>query len=219
MRGNGPDEADVEDCRPLSGEVPGTNDWRLDPVDPSRLFRALTFAAEKHRMQRRKDAEMSPYINHPIGVAAVLVIEGGVTDEVTLLAALLHDTIEDTKTTPAELEEHFGPEVALVVGEVTDDKRLSKDERKALQIHHAPHVSPRAKQVKIADKICNVRDVSSNPPANWPLQRRLEYLDWTEKVVRGLRGVNPRLDEVYDRVLHEARQTLAGAAHPDGPEA
>ena len=136
----------------------------------------------------------------------------------TLLAALLHDTIEDTKTTPAELEEHFGPEVALVVGEVTDDKRLSREERKTLQIHHAPHVSPRAKQVKIADKICNVRDVSSNPPATWRLQRRLEYLDWTEKVVRGLRGVNPRLDEVYDRALHEARRTLAGAAPPDGPE-
>jgi guanosine-3',5'-bis(diphosphate) 3'-pyrophosphohydrolase len=177
-------------------------------LNATRLLKAIAFAAEKHRRQRRKDAEASPYINHPIAVATVLAVEGDVADEATLLAAVLHDTLEDTKTSVAELEEHFGPEVAGLVREVTDDKSLEKDERKRLQIEHARDSSPRAKQVKIADKVCNVRDIAVSPPADWPPERRREYLTWSERVVAGCRGVNPKLDHAFDQAIGQARKVL-----------
>ena len=152
------------------------------------LLRALSFAAHKHRDQRRKDAEASPYINHPIALAEVLAGEGGVGDIDVLAAALLHDTIEDTATTFEELVEHFGGRIASMVAEVTDDKNLPKAERKRLQIVHASGISPGAKLVKLADKICNLRDVAERPPATWDLQRRREYFEWAKQVIDGLRG-------------------------------
>lgn len=173
------------------------------------LLAALNFAAAKHRDQRRKGAEGSPYINHPIEVAEMLVRVGGVDDIVTLMAAILHDTVEDTETTPEELELHFGAEVRAVVMEVTDDKCLPKAERKQLQVEHAPHLSQRARQVKLADKIANVRSVTETPPSHWPLERRLEYLDWADRVVAGLRGCNPGLDALYDEVVEQARTALS----------
>jgi guanosine-3',5'-bis(diphosphate) 3'-pyrophosphohydrolase len=177
-------------------------------MNPAQLLRALSFAAEKHRHQRRKDAEASPYINHPIAVATVLAAEGDVFDNALLLAAALHDTVEDTRTTFSEIEENFGPAVAGLVREVTDDKSLDKAERKRLQIEHARMASPNAKQLKIADKICNVRDIAVYPPAKWPLHRRAEYLSWSEKVVNGCRGVNPKLDEAFDMAIANARAVL-----------
>lgn len=172
-------------------------------------MKALHFAATKHRDQRRKDVEASPYINHPIEVAELLAREGDVTDPVLLQAAILHDTIEDTDTTPADLDQVFGADVRNVVEEVTDDKSLPKADRKRLQIEHAPRLSDRARQVKIADKISNVLGVTLAPPADWSLQRREEYLNWTEQVVAGCRGVNPALEKFYDRVLSEGRRALA----------
>ncbi len=177
-------------------------------MNPTHLLKAISFAADKHRRQRRKDAEASPYINHPIAVATVLASEGDVSDEATLLAAVLHDTVEDTQTTFVELEEHFGPEVAGLVRELTDDKSIEKKERKRLQIEHARESSIRAKQVKIADEICNVRDITVSPPADWPLQRRREYLTWSQKVVAGCRDVNPKLDQAFDRAIVRARSVL-----------
>ena len=176
---------------------------------PANLLRAIAFAADKHRRQRRKDADESPYINHPIAVATVLAVEGEVTDEPTLLCAILHDTVEDTNTTFAELEQHFGTGVADLVRELTDDKSLEKSERKRLQIRHAKEASLRAKQVKIADKICNVRDITVSPPASWPVQRRLEYLVWSGKVVDGCRGVNSKLDRAFDQAVLGARTVLS----------
>jgi len=165
------------------------------------LVNALAFAARKHRDQRRKDAEASPYINHPIALAYVLVHEGGIDDPVVLAAALLHDTIEDTETSEGELAETFGSEIAAIVKEVTDDKSLPKQERKRLQIEHAPQLSSRAKLVKLADKICNLRDVVDAPPAEWPLERRQDYFDWANAVVDGMRGVSPALEAVFDTTL------------------
>lgn len=166
--------------------------------DLASLVAAMDFAADKHRNQRRKNAEASPYINHPIQLAHVLTGEGKVTDIKTLMAAILHDTIEDTETTYDELVRHFGHAVADAVMEVTDDKSLPKTERKARQIEHAPHLSPRAKLVKLADKICNVRDMAHSPPASWPLTRRHEYFEWAKLVVDGLRGVHPQLEKAFD---------------------
>ena len=159
------------------------------------LLKALAFAAHKHRDQRRKDAEASPYINHPIALADVLVNEGGVTDYEVLCAALLHDTVEDTATTHEELVDAFGSRIARMVAEVTDDKRLPKEERKRLQIEHAPHLSDGAKLVKLADKIANLQDVVDNPPANWPLARRIEYLDWTIEELKHIR-ISQELAEI-----------------------
>ena len=162
------------------------------------LLKALAFAAHKHRDQRRKDAEASPYINHPIALADVLVNEGGVTDLEVLCAAVLHDTVEDTATTHEELVNEFGSRIARIVAEVTDDKTLSKEERKRLQVAHAPALSREAKLVKLADKICNLRDVASRPPAHWDLARRCEYFDWARSVIDGVRGVHPRLEAAFD---------------------
>jgi GTP diphosphokinase / guanosine-3',5'-bis(diphosphate) 3'-diphosphatase len=177
-------------------------------LNPAHLLKAIAFAADKHSRQRRKDAEASPYINHPIAVTTVLAAEGEVSDEVTLIAAALHDTVEDTQTTFVELEEFFGPEVAGLVRELTDDKSIDKLERKRLQIEHAAQSSSRAKQLKIADKICNIRDITVRPPTHWSQERRSEYLAWAEKVVAGCRDVNPKLDQAFDQAIVCARSVL-----------
>jgi (p)ppGpp synthase/HD superfamily hydrolase len=177
-------------------------------LNPAQLLKAIAFAADKHRHQRRKDAEASPYINHPIEVATVLAVEGQISDETILIAAALHDTVEDTQTTFAELEELFGPKVTALVREVTDDKSLGKMERKSLQVEHAAQSSSRAKQLKIADKICNIRDITVRPPSDWPRERRSEYLKWSEKVLAGCRQVNAKLDQAFDQTIAEARRAL-----------
>jgi guanosine-3',5'-bis(diphosphate) 3'-pyrophosphohydrolase len=175
-----------------------------------RLLHAAEFAAIRHRDQRRKDEAASPYINHPLAVAAVLA-RHGVDDAVTLMAAVLHDTIEDTETTEADLRSEFGDEVTDVVLEVTDDKSLPKHRRKTLQVEHAPDMTDRAKLVKISDKICNVIDVGQNPPPSWNRERREGYLDWTEDVVAGCRGVHAALEEHYDEILRAERARIAEA--------
>ena len=162
------------------------------------LIKAIEFAADKHRNQRRKDADASPYINHPIALANVLANEAGVDDEKVLMAAILHDTIEDTDTTSRELEAVFGDEIAAIVLEVTDDMLLPKDERKRLQIEHASTISESAKLVKLADKICNLRDVADNSPTHWTLERRQQYFEWAKAVVDGLSSVHPRLEQLFD---------------------
>jgi len=161
------------------------------------ILHALEFASLKHRDQRRKDADASPYINHPIALATLLTREG-VVEDIVLAAAILHDTLEDTQTTPAELREHFGERVAGIVAEVTDDKNLLKAERKRLQIEHAATISREAKLVKLADKICNVRDVADHPPARWDLARRREYFEWAKAVVDRMRGTHPGLERRFD---------------------
>jgi len=162
------------------------------------VLAASAFAAHKHRDQRRKGAEASPYINHPIAVANVLANEAQITDPVTLAAALLHDTIEDTDTTAEEIEAEFGREIAAIVAEVTDDKSLSKEDRKRLQIEHAQALSEKAKWVKLADKICNLRDMSRSPPIGWSRERRAEYFTWARQVVEPMRGISPKLERLFD---------------------
>ena len=170
-------------------------------IHPVPLLRALAFASERHSRQRRKDEDASPYINHPIAVARLLAEDGGVVDETLLIAALLHDTIEDTETTAEELRERFGDAVTALVLEVTDDKALPKQERKRLQIEHAATLSAAAKQLKIADKVCNLRDITASPPSGWQAERKQEYVVWAQAVVAGCRGVNPALDRVCDEAV------------------
>ena len=179
------------------------------PTSPeSGILKAAHFAADKHRDQRRKGREHSPYINHPIAVAEILTGIGGITDLASIQAALLHDTVEDTNTTPEQLAEHFGDEVMRLVMEVTDDQDLERAERKRLQIQHARDLSAKAKEIKMADKIANVTDVMDSPPEDWDEARRLEYLDWGEKVVAGCRDANQRLAERFDELVTAARSAV-----------
>ncbi len=171
---------------------------RRSRTDLELILLALEFAAHKHRDQRRKDVHASPYINHPIALANVLVNEGAVRDPDIICAALLHDTIEDTETEVNELARAFGPRIRDIVLEVTDDKSLKKTERKRLQVVRAAHASRQAKLVKLADKICNLRDLAERPPAKWGLKRRQKYFDWAKKVVDRLRGVSPELEAAFD---------------------
>lgn len=165
------------------------------------IVKAAQFASEKHKSQRRKDAEASRYINHPLALANVLASEGGIDNSDVICAALLHDTIEDTNTTADELTTHFGPKVTSIVLEVTDDKSLDKAVRKEEQVRHAPHISAEAKLVKLADKICNLRDILASPPADWSADRKRAYFDWAARVVNGLRGVHPALERTFDELL------------------
>jgi guanosine-3',5'-bis(diphosphate) 3'-pyrophosphohydrolase len=166
--------------------------------DVQLILRAAAFAAERHRNQRRKDVEASPYINHPLALACLLAYECHEHDPTVLAAALLHDTVEDTGTTFEEIEQVFGSQVAAIIREVTDDKSLPKAERKRLQIERAAHASRRAKLVKLADKICNLRDLTASPPADWPVERKREYFDWAKKVVDHMRGTHDRLEQLFD---------------------
>lgn len=170
----------------------------MDKGELGLLLKAVAFAAEKHRLQKRKDVEASPYINHPVAVASTLFHAGGVTDVRALCAALLHDTIEDTQATPEELGREFGREIRDIVLEVTDDKRLPKLERKQRQIDHAAELSLPARLVKLGDKICNLKDVADSPPAKWDLLRRQGYFDWARQVVDQIRGTNAGLEAAFD---------------------
>lgn len=177
----------------------------------NRLLQAMKFAAEKHAQQRRKNSAGTPYINHPIEVAEHLVRVGGIEDEDVIIAAVLHDTIEDTDATFAEIQSAFGARVAEIVLECTDDKSLDKSERKRLQVVNAPHKSAEAKCVKISDKTSNLASLVEDPPEDWSRQRQLEYVLWAEKVVSGLLGVNDRLDQVANEVLTRAKAAFQNA--------
>ena len=172
------------------------------------LLRAASFAANKHTGQTRKGDDAQPYINHPLEVANLLANIGKVEDFDVLIAAVLHDTIEDTETTEEEITELFGAAVCGYVLEVTDDKSLPKAKRKQLQVEHALHLSTGAKQIKLADKISNITDVMNNPPAGWSKERRLEYINWGKNVVDGLRGANEDLEKHFDELTAKAKAKI-----------
>jgi len=166
--------------------------------DIEKLARAYDFAAARHAGQPRKGEAAEPYINHLTEVARLVAEATGGADADLVIAAVLHDTVEDTNTTPDELTALFGPRVAGLVAEVTDDKTLPKAERKRLQIEHAGHASAGAKIIKIADKTSNLRALASSPPVGWAAQRKAEYLDWAVQVVARCRGVNAWLEAEFD---------------------
>ncbi|MFP4024825.1 MAG: HD domain-containing protein [Thiohalospira sp.] len=178
------------------------------------IIKAIAFASERHKYQLRKGVSKIPYINHPVKVAEILS-QCGETDTFLLVAALLHDVIEDTTNNELEIKglseiilKEFGEEVLLTVLEVSDDKSLSVEERKRLQIIRTPELSDRAKKLKIADKISNIMDIKIDPPDTWPFKRKVAYLEWAEKVVAGARGLNTQLDRMFDEVYDEVYQHL-----------
>ena len=167
------------------------------------VLTATRFAAEKHARQRRKGIAAEPYINHLIEVAQLVSSALMESDTDLVIAALLHDTVEDAGVTVEELTERFGSDVAGLVSEVTDDKSLPKEERKLLQAVNAPKKSPRAQTIKLADKISNLRSILSSPPADWTEQRKAEYFHWAKQVVDGLTAPNPALKTEFEKTLHE----------------
>ena len=174
------------------------------------LLHAASFAAQKHTGQKRKGERGEPYINHPLEVANLIANIGGVGDIDVLMAAILHDTVEDCGVLGEEIALLFGEKVAGYVLEVTDDKSLPKAERKRLQVEHAPHLSHGAKIVKLADKISNINDITNSPPADWTIERRREYIEWGVSVVAGLRGINESLEAHFDSLAARARRRLEG---------
>lgn len=175
------------------------------------LLHAASFAARCHTGQKRKGERGEPYINHPLEVANLIASVGGVDDIEILMAAILHDTVEDCGVTGEEISLLFGERVSAYVLEVTDDKSLPKQARKQLQVEHAPHLSTGAKIVKLADKISNITDITNSPPADWSEERKREYIDWGISVVAGLRGVNEPLEDHFDSLVARARATVAAS--------
>ncbi|HKU95896.1 MAG TPA: HD domain-containing protein [Vineibacter sp.] len=174
------------------------------------LTRAFAFAAEKHAHQRRKGENAEPYVNHLAEVAHLLAVAVHGQDANLIAAGLLHDTLEDTETTRDELVTTFNEDIASLVSEVTDDKSLPKQERKRLQVAHAPDKTARAKMLKLADKTSNLRGIVASPPAGWSIERRIEYVRWGRDVAAGLRGVHPWLEEQFDTAAATAEAMLSG---------
>ena len=174
-----------------------------------KLFKAIEFASWQHRFQRRKGCDSIPYINHPLRVAGILAEYNDKILENMLLAAVLHDVVEDTGARESDIRKLFGKKVAMLVMEVTDDMSLPSAVRKQKQIDKAPTLSNEARQIKIADKICNIQDMT-NLPVGWTAIRKLAYIVWSKKVVKGCRGVNSRLENFFDRECIRAIAKIKG---------
>jgi (p)ppGpp synthase/HD superfamily hydrolase len=165
------------------------------------ILRAASYAAHKHTAQRRKGAGGEPYVNHLLEVAELIAKVLPEPDTNLIVAALLHDVVEDTGTSNAEVAEIFGPDVASLVAEVTDDKSLPQAERKRLQIVNAPKKTVRAQYIKLADKISNLRALRASLPAGWTEERRRQYFAWSRQVVDGLSSPNAALKAEFDRAF------------------
>jgi len=172
------------------------------PIQPLQaVLSAVVFASKKHSNHRRMGIAAEPYINHLVEVGALVAGALSEPDTNLVIAALLHDTIEDAGVTIEELTQHFGPDVAGLVAEVTDDKSLPKQERKRLQTLNAPLKSERAQMIKIADKISNLRSLQCSPPVGWDSERKTEYVRWAKQVVGGLTRPNPILLTEFDAIV------------------
>jgi (p)ppGpp synthase/HD superfamily hydrolase len=169
--------------------------------DLSTILEAAHFAAQKHAAQRRKGAAGEPYVNHLLEVAQLVASAISEPDPNLVIAALLHDTVEDVGVSEDDLIQKYGPDVASLVMEVTDDKSLPKQERKRLQIEHAPKLTARAQVIKLADKISNLRAILISPPVDWSEQRRREYFIWAKQVAGALSHPNPILLSEFARTV------------------
>jgi (p)ppGpp synthase/HD superfamily hydrolase len=176
------------------------------------LARAFLFAAGRHAAQRRKGRAAEPYVNHLAEVADLVARATEGRDPALVAAALLHDVVEDTGTSSEEIEAAFGADIAGIVGECTDDKRLPKAERKRLQVIHAAGKSPRAKCVKLADKTSNLRALAASPPADWQPERIDQYVAWARQVAAGLLPVEAWLDAEFEAAARAVERRTAPPA-------
>jgi GTP diphosphokinase / guanosine-3',5'-bis(diphosphate) 3'-diphosphatase len=172
------------------------------------VLRAADAAARWHVHQRRKGAAKEPYINHLLEVATLVAEATEGTDPNLVVAALLHDAIEDCDVPIKIIADTFGTDVADLVKEVTDDKTIPKEEQKKRQVESADRKSDRAKTLKLADKTSNIRALISSPAVDWSVRRKIDYIEWGRQVVEGLRGVNPYLEDEFDNAAWAAEQAL-----------
>jgi len=185
-----------------------------EPTTQENLLNAVIFAAKKHQGQKRKGKKQDPYIFHPLNVAKIIMEMGHINDQDIVIAAVLHDTLEDTTATIKELTKYFGQKVTDIVDEVTDDKSLDKDERKRLQVRHAPSLTYEARVVKLGDKLVNCRDILNSPPAGWSKRRMQEYIQWAFDVIAQIRGTNNYLEAAFDTLVIEAEKQLNFTIQP-----
>lgn len=171
------------------------------------LLETITYAIIKHDGQKRKDENAYPFIVHPIDVASIL-IKAGVTDNDVLNAAILHDVVEDTSATYEEVKTKFGKSVADYVQEVSDDKSLSKLERKKAQIEHAKVISEGAKLIKLADKISNLTSLSNSVPKSWPAIWEKGYFAWAKLCTDNMSGLSEQLDAQLNTLYQNALSDL-----------
>jgi guanosine-3',5'-bis(diphosphate) 3'-pyrophosphohydrolase len=172
------------------------------------VLRAADAAARWHVHQRRKGAAEEPYINHLLEVASLVAEATQGKNPKVIIAALLHDAIEDQEVPRDIIAQEFGEEVAALVEEVTDDKSLEKHQRKRKQVETAHKKSDDAKRIKLADKTSNLRAITFSPPPDWSVKRRLEYIRWAQEVVSGLRGASRSLEEEFDRAVSDAERSI-----------
>lgn len=121
------------------------------------IRKAVEFAREAHEGMVRKGTEI-PYINHPLEVA--VIVTQITDDEEMVAAALLHDVLEDTPVTRAELEHLFGLRVAALVAAETEDKSKTWQERKQETVEHLEHATLEEKILVLGDKLSNIRDTA-----------------------------------------------------------
>ena len=177
-------------------------------ADLRRLTKALLFAAEAHRNQRRKGAAQEPYLNHLVEVLDLLVQATDGTDTDLLIAAVLHDVVEDTSATPEDVVENFGDRVAEIVRENSDDMSLPKAERRRARIAGMPLKSREARLVKMADVISNLRAIAVSPPAGWPAERRLSYLESCRQLIDVVRGTDATIERTFDQTAADVERTI-----------
>jgi (p)ppGpp synthase/HD superfamily hydrolase len=178
--------------------------------DLVRIMQAADAAARWHVHQRRKGQAAEPYVNHLIEVASLIAAATEGQEPEAVIAALLHDAVEDQGVTVEQIASDYGSSVAGIVKDVTDDKSLPKTERKRLQVETAGHKSREARLIKLADKTSNLRAIASSPPAGWSVERRLEYVRWAREVVMRIRGTSPWLERQFDEAATRAEQSVTG---------
>ncbi len=176
--------------------------------DLTRIMQAADTAARWHVQQRRKGQAAEPYINHLLEVACLVTTATEGREPDVVIAALLHDAVEDQGIAIELIASAYGRKVADIVTEMTDDKSLPKAERKRLQVETAAHKSHEARLIKLADKTSNVRVIADSPPPDWSFERRLDYVRWAGEVVARIRGTSPWLEQRFDAASQQASITM-----------
>lgn len=180
-----------------------------DRHDARRIADAVLFAADAHAGQIRTD-KGDPYFNHLAEVAAMCAALDPF-DPVLVTGCYLHDTVEDTHVTEADLRARFGDALADLVLDVTDPPGLKGEARRQRQVTHTAASGPRVKRLKLADKTSNIEELIGLPPERFDAQANARYLDWARKVVDVCRGAAPELEARFDASAARLEAEIAAA--------
>lgn len=151
------------------------------PEDVTKLLSAIHDASEAHAGQKRRDG--TEVLGHPLRVAKNLLDLFGFVEIDMLLAAILHDTLEDTKLEEMEILKKYGLRVLGLVKELTDDPTLKRDEQKMVQLMKAPFYSPAGKKIKFADRYDNLMSIMNLPELS---PREVDYINHSYNLLSGM---------------------------------